>query len=123
MHIFLMRDEPNREKRHFMSGMIWTLLHPQATLEMLGYLPDFISPANPACARDQLDRAYAHGGGWRPFTGHTFDKEHLTLKYPGDPPQPALATTMLRDEQIIVFNCAWVMILQKDGTFEYARMD
>lgn len=102
--------------------IIWTLRHPEATVEMLGYLPDMLSETDPRPAREQLDSGYRHGGGWCPFAGFELQPDG-SIVYPGDPPMPLLAETTLRDERIRFFDCAWVMILQPDDSFEICRMD
>jgi hypothetical protein len=88
-----------------------------------GLLPTFLDLNDPRPAREQLDANYQHGGGWQPFKGFTFHTETSTLRYPGDPPMRALAAMRLRDELIVVFECDWVMIRQKDGSYEVCRMD
>lgn len=98
-------------------------IHPRASSYHLGYIDQFLSEADPSPAKEQLDKNYKHGGGWNKFTGFTFDPEAMTIKYPGDPAFPALWEGHLREERIIVFQSAWVMILQKDGSHEIARMD
>ena len=90
--------------------------------EMLGFIPEFLSLNDPRPAREQLDTAYAHGGGWRPMEGWEL-KANDNLKYPGDPQTRVIAETKLRDETIYVYEHAWVAIVQPDGQFEVARMD
>jgi hypothetical protein len=97
-------------------------IHPKATREMLGYIPDFVSTNNDRPARAQLHEMYSHGGGWRPFNGFTLNDD-LTLSYPGDDPVLPLAKMQLRDEQIVVYQHAWVAIIQPDRSFEVCRMD
>jgi hypothetical protein len=96
--------------------------HPYATPAMLGYLPGFLDDDNPCSAREQLDRAYQHGGGWHPLKGHQM-LSGGDLKYPGDPPTPLLAETRLRDEVIRFYRHALVAVVQPDGTYEISRMD
>jgi hypothetical protein len=98
------------------------ILHPRGT-DFLGFIPQFLSPADPRPAAEQLDANYQHGGGWRPMTGWTFDPLTNRLSYPGDPPLTPAAVGYLRDEVILVYPHAWVLILQKDGSFEVSRMD
>src|SRR5574337_1903648 len=102
--------------------MKWKLLHPRATLEMLGFLPDFLNEDDPEPARTQLDLAYAHGGGWRPFKGFRL-APNGDLLYPGDPPIKAIAQTRLREEIIRIYEHGWVCIIQPDNSYEIARMD
>jgi len=101
--------------------MIWRMKHPQATPEMLGFIPDMLSEESPLPAKEQFDRAYGHGGGWQTF--HGFTMTTTGLRYPGDPEMPLLAETKLRDETIRFYDCAWVAIVQQDGSYEICRMD
>lgn len=98
-------------------------LSPDRAETFLGIIPLMLSEVDPRPAKDQLHSGYLHGGGWRPFEGFTLDPETLDLNYPGDPPTKAAARITLRDETIVVYEHAWVMILQKDGSYEIARMD
>lgn len=100
----------------------WVMLHPQATIETLGYIPFFISEADPRPAREQFDANYQHGGGWTSFKGFTMLPDG-SLSYPGDPPVPLLAETKLRDEVIRFYLHSWVAIIQPDGSYDIARMD
>jgi len=99
----------------------WIALQPEVTGEHLGLIPNMLDDEDPAPAREQLDVKYQYGGGWRPFPG--FRLNGFKLEYPGDPPLHALAMTRLRDEIIILYEHAWVLILQKDKRFEVSRMD
>ena len=45
------------------------------------------------------------------------------LVYPGDPPLRPIGYTTLRDEVVVFYPYAFVMVKQPDGTFEAARMD
>ena len=99
--------------------MMWLMLHPRATPDMLGFLPEFFSEDDPRGAVEQFDDAYQ--GGWHDMKGFTFDPKTMTLDYPGDPPTKALAMTMLREEFIILFQHEWLMVLQKDGSHRICR--
>jgi len=101
--------------------MIWIMKHPQATPEMLGFIPQMLSEHDPRPAREQFDSAYGHCGGWQAF--HGFTMTATGLRYPGDPEMPLLAETKLRDETIRFYDCAWVAIVQPDGSYEICRMD
>lgn len=103
--------------------ILFEKVHPKAKPEMLGYIPSFLSEQNPKPAKEQLHQNYLHGGGWQPFEGFTLNQKTLNLHYPGDPPVLALAKGKLRDETIVVYQFAWVAIIQPDGTYEVARMD
>lgn len=100
----------------------WKLLHPAMTAEALGRLPFMLDLNNPAPAREQLDQGYAHGGGWDPFQGFTLRKDYCLI-YSGDPPVKPIAMTVLRNELVVLYEHEWVAIIQKDRSFEVARMD
>lgn len=92
--------------------------------DLVGLTPDFLDPNDPTEAQQQLHRNYAHGGGWHDMTGFTFvDGDEPKLTYPGDPPTEAVAWWQLRKERIILFDHAWVAVVQPDGAFRVARMD
>jgi hypothetical protein len=99
--------------------MKWEMKHPQATLDMLGYIPSFLDENDPRPAAKQIDTAYV--GGWQPFPGFTMVDNGL--RYPGDPLTPLLAETKLRDETIRFYDCSWVAIVQPDGSYEISRLD
>lgn len=103
--------------------MMWTMLHPAATMDRLGFTPEFLNVDDPRPAAEQFDENYAHGGGWRPFKGFTVLQGGKAIQYPGDPALPALAMTMLHGETIMVYVGAWVAIFKQDGTVEIGRMD
>ena len=103
-------------------GMHWYLVHPMAP-EALGYIPNFLSVADPRPAKEQFNERYVFGG-WKPFgTGKWKMNDKFELLYPGDPPTVPVAWTMLRDERIVVYVHEWVAIIQPDGSFEVCRMD
>ena len=88
-------------------------------IEELGFLPEFLNDNDTRSAREQFAANYI--GGWVPVPGFTLDADGLA--YPGDPTLPPIGHTMLRDEVIVFFPYAFVMVKQPDGTFEVARMD
>jgi hypothetical protein len=94
------------------------------TTDEIGIIPFWLNPADPRPACEQLDEAYAHGGGWQPFEGFKYQpKRGHSIKYPGDPAMKPIGMMKFRDEMIVWYPHAWVMILQKDGSFEICRMD
>lgn len=103
--------------------LTFTLLHPRASHEMLGMIPSFLSKENKAPAREQLDKAYQHGGGWQPLAGWRYFPALQEIKYPGDKPLLPIAKANLREETILIYPHSWVCIVQSDGSFEVARMD
>lgn len=101
----------------------FTILDPRLSQAALGCLPEFLDQADPRPAKVQLDSNYQHGGGWHPMKGWTYHPKTMTLSYPGDPDMTPLAMTWVREEMILVYPHAWVLILQPTGDFEVARMD
>jgi len=90
---------------------------------LLGYIPTFVFESDPRPAWEQFNERYVFGG-WNPMLpgGWQMDQDN-NLLYPGDPPLIPLASTMLRDEQIVVYAHSFVAIIQRDGSFSVARMD
>ena len=91
-----------------------------------GLLPGFLSADDPRPAVEQLDENYAHGGGgWVPFKGFKLVTRlnKYGLEYEDDPVMAELSRGVLRDETIVLFNGSWVAVIQKDGSYEVARMD
>lgn len=86
-----------------------------------GWLPAFFDERDPRSAREQLEANYAHGGGWRPYTGFRYTA--AALYGAGDPPMPVMAYAKLRDEQLRLYRGAWLAIVQPDGSVEIARCD
>lgn len=102
----------------------WFLELEEGGMELAGAVPSFVVEDDDRPVRQQLDERYAHGGGWNPLPGFSLDLKTGLLSYPGDPPlRPVFAMQQKGGEQVIVYPHALVMILQKDGAFEVARMD
>lgn len=101
--------------------MDWHQLHPKATPEMLGFIPSFLDENDPRPAAEQFDSNYI--SGWRPFQGFKLNMATLELEYPNDPPTVPLAYAEFRNELIVVYQHAWVAIIQWDKSFEVSRMD
>lgn len=92
-------------------------------MDLLGFIPEFLSTDDKRTVREQLDSNYRHGGGWSPMQSWRRDSETGELTYPGDPPYRPLARAKVREETVYVYPHAWVCIVQKDDTYEVARMD
>lgn len=90
--------------------------------DMIGFVSLMLREDDPRPAAKQLDAGYSHGGGWRPFKGHTLGDDN-SLKYPGDPKMKPWAFAKLRDELICVYESAWFAVIQPDRSFEVCRMD
>lgn len=103
----------------------WTLLPPQMTADMLGYIPEFLIADDPRSAREQFNDRYAMigGGGWHRTAARGLVMKDDGLHFPGDPVMVLLAEAKLRDETIRFYNRSWVSITQPDGSYEIARMD
>jgi hypothetical protein len=99
--------------------MIWVLKHPRATLDMLGYIPNFLSDQDPRKASEQMSTNYQ--GGWHPMVKFGFPNQWL--RYPGDPPMPLIAEAQLRNETLRFYDCSWLAIIQPDGSYEVSRVD
>lgn len=101
--------------------MIWWMLPGQDPDAAIGFLPEQVSLADPRPAAVQ----FAENGpsGWMPLKGFSFDPTTERLSYPGDPPMYPIAGSQLRDEKILVYPMAWVVIVQPDGAFEACRLD
>lgn len=97
------------------------MLHPNMTMDHLGFIPEFLSVDNPEPARVQINNTYI--SGWIEFRGFKMDPETHVLTYPEDPPLIPLAQARLRDELIVFYDCSWVAVIQPDGSFETARID
>lgn len=108
--------------------------------KVAGYLPEFLDNNNPEDAVTQLDKAYAHGGGWHDFKGFVLatngrhsgvrPNAKATLVYPGDRDMRELARAVLHpgaenEEQVVLFECEWVAVYptRDPGKFRIARMD
>lgn len=112
-------EGPGAERHNDPAG--WVLHHPLVQPSSLGWLPCFLDPNDPRSAREQLDEGYAHGGGWRPRPGWRMCGTELC--YEDDKSLQLLASFALRHERILLFEHAWVAIVQPDGTFECCRMN
>jgi len=100
--------------------LTWKFLDRRATPDHLGIIPFFLDDKDPKPAKEQFDTNYV--SGWRPFTGHTLNKDN-TLSYLGDPDISPLASCQFRDELILIYPYAWVAIIQPDRSCEICRMD
>ena len=105
-----------------------------------GFLPEFLNDADERGAVEQIDAAYAHGGGWRDFDKFTLatNGRHSGMRpdakaqliYPGDRPMRELSRAVLHkgqpnEEQIVLFECEWVAVYPTNdhGKYRVARID
>jgi hypothetical protein len=98
-------------------------LHPRATMDHIGLIPNFLVEEDPRPASEQFDERYNFGGGWRPMSNFKMDPKTFVLKYPGDPTFAPIARIEFRKERIFIYEHAFVCIVQEDGSFSVARMD
>ena len=95
----------------------------------VGLISMFLTPADPRPAREQFHERYAHGGGWHPVAGWSYNPQddtityHVPIEEGGDEVFQPGAIGILREEKIIVYPHAWVCIAQKDGSFEVSWMN
>jgi hypothetical protein len=90
--------------------------------DVWGFIPSFLDADDPRPAREQFNERYI--GGWRPAPPRLgFDFDTVTLTYPGDPPMKPISAMQFRTEWVLLFPSSWVLILQRDGSWEVARMD
>lgn len=104
---------------------MWTKHKKRLSYDMLGFIPYIIDENDPRPVAEQIDDRYAHGGGWKPFgeSEWKMSGDRSKIYYPGDPPLSLLFSTRIRDEQVLVYDCAMVAVVQKDGRFAVTRMD
>ena len=86
-----------------------------------GFIPSFLSENNPKTAIQQLNDGQP--GGQNKFEGFKFDPERKLLTYPGDPPMKVMSELHFKNDIIMLFPHAWILVLQPDGKWEVARCD
>lgn len=102
--------------------MIYFDMMPGYCMTDLGYIPGFLDESDPRPAAEQIEENYSYGGGWNPMK--RWERVGETgIKYPGDSKPALWGKAEFRDEMIYVYDSGWTMIVQKDGTFEVARLD
>jgi len=91
----------------------------------MGVLPDILLDTDPRPVKEQLAERYRHGGGYSPFKGFKLiDRATMALQYPGDPTMWPGAMSELGDETVYYYpHGSWLLIMQKDGTWEVCRVD
>lgn len=92
--------------------------------DAIGYIGDWLDTDADGGAVEQINRNYAHGGGWSDFEGFTFDKQQMALLYNGDEPTYALAGAVFSQEEfVMVFEHGWVAVMNRNGSMRVARID
>lgn len=95
-------------------------------MEVVGFIPQFLSEEDERSAVEQIDAHYQHGGGWSDFEGFSLGQlsdGSYALYYPEDPPMEELSRAQLRDETIVFFQCSWLAVIQPDGSYRISRCD
>jgi hypothetical protein len=113
-------------KTHFFPRAALAVANGVEPIDLVGYTPEFLSEEDERDAVTQLNENYEHGGGWRQFDGFSLAyslEGNPELHYDDDPITEAVAQWELRDEKIVLFDHAWVAVIQPDGSFRVARMD
>ena len=92
-------------------------------LDAWGLIASFLNTDDPRPAKEQLDAHY----GWRPFEGFKLDLDNMSLTYGEgddvDPPLSPVSVIFFRQEKVILYPHAWVMVMQPDRSWEICRMD
>jgi hypothetical protein len=100
-----------------LKAMIMVGGHP----EDWGFILGFLDLDDPRPAAEQINEHYV--SGWSPFEGFSFDKVSGIITYSGDPPLRPLSSLSFRDELLLIYPGEWVLILQRDDTWQIARLD
>jgi hypothetical protein len=100
---------------------MWKLLNDQFRMEYLGFIPEIIRAYDPKPVRAQIAERYAHG--YDPIPHWTLSSESNNIQYPGDEPLVPRAQLQVRDELVLVYDYAFVAIVQQNGDFAVQRMD
>lgn len=91
----------------------------------LGYIPTMLSPLDERDMVSQLDAGYQHGGGWKDFEGFEASMKGAVwvIQYPNDPPYIERARVSMNGETLVMFDHAWVMVIDREGRKRFCRMD
>jgi hypothetical protein len=112
--------DPN--EKHQVVWMLSKWAHEHGlTYESLGFIPQFMHTDDPRSAKEQIDEAYQHGGGWHQSVNPWVIHE-TTITANGEG-YNLIATAKLRGEEIRLYEASWTAIIHEDGSFEVARLD
>lgn len=93
-------------------------------LDVLGLLPEIITDKDSRPVREQIEDRYAHGGGWKPMEGFTFDPMSATLTYKDGEQMLALAYAAVRNEVVVLYESAILLVFNRtDNTYDVIRID
>ena len=95
--------------------------------QFVGDIPFFVQTTDGRKAQEQINERYSFGGGWRPLKGWNMNPETKVITFVeedgSDPPLNPIVVAKYKEQEIYVYQHAWVAIVEKDGTFEIGRMD
>lgn len=93
--------------------------------EVAGLIPYFADENDPRSFVEQVNEAYAHGGGWNEFLGFKLQRlnDKYALEYPEDPPMRELARANFRNQVIVLFQSAWLAVIEDNELRNVARID
>lgn len=88
-----------------------------------GLILSFLDFDDPHTAIEQFDAKYI--SGWCKFEGFSWDKVTGNLSYPGDPPYRPTSAVIFRDEIVVLYPSAWVLVTNRfdQSKWQVARMD
>jgi hypothetical protein len=99
------------------------------TPNQIGFIPDWFRNGDDVPpAQEQANAGYMQTGAC-PYTPTSVEFKLVRrgdvyeLQYPEDPPYKEMARTTIGDETVVVFEMAWVAIIQPDESFVVAHCD
>lgn len=112
--------------------IVWLLLHPQASPENLGFLPEIFLGDDESCLVDQLNARYQHGGGFSASPGWTKGEVigetpqtgpiHLLIGSSGETFYPVAAFRHRHEVGVLYTPSEFFGIFNDDGTFQVCRV-
>lgn len=108
-----------------MSRLRWSLAA-GANMGWLGLVPMFVNDHDPRPLAEQINERYAHGGGWMPLSGWSYDPQTHAIAYPDDLESLfpfAEYVHPVTGERLYAYKSSWFAIVQPDDKYEVARLD
>lgn len=115
------------------NGQLWLMPNDDSIQQILGAIPLWIDAKSGETLQQQINRNYAHGGGWNTFQGFDvrLNEENMyCIKYPGDPEYREIARGYIAHgseiQLVVFFRHSWVMIVKFEGdtpVYDIARID
>lgn len=91
--------------------------------EDIGFVPYFFEAGDERHPAEQIAERYAHGGGWTPQEGFTIEEDGLRYK---DGAKDRLLFSFMvhgHPQTLHLYECAWLAIVEPDGSFAVSRVD